>query len=53
MPDYEELYYTLFRATEQAISALIEAQRICEELYLRTPDLPCQLIALPPRETPE
>ncbi len=34
MPDYREMYLTLFRATEQAICVLMEAQRTCEELYL-------------------
>lgn len=35
MPDYKEMYLTLFRATEQAISQLIAAQQTCEELYLQ------------------
>ncbi len=34
MPDYKEMYLTLFRASEDAINTLIEAQRRCEELYL-------------------
>lgn len=34
MPDYREMYLTLFRATEHAICVLMEAQRTCEELYL-------------------
>ncbi|MBS5145489.1 MAG: hypothetical protein KHY89_08315 [Butyricicoccus pullicaecorum] len=34
MPDYEALYHQLFHATENAINALIEAQRECEELYI-------------------
>lgn len=34
MPDYEALYHRLFHATENAINALIAAQRECEELYL-------------------
>lgn len=34
MPDYEALYHRLFHATEDAINALIAAQRECEELYL-------------------
>ena len=33
-PDYKELYFKLFRATEKAINLLIDAQRECEELYL-------------------
>ena len=34
MPDYQELYQMLFRATEHAIQILIDAQRACEEKYL-------------------
>lgn len=34
MPDYKEMYLTLFRATERAVSLLIEAQQSCEECYL-------------------
>lgn len=34
MVDYQEMYLTMMRATEQAIRILIEAQQKCEELYL-------------------
>jgi hypothetical protein len=34
MPDYEEMYLKMFRASEQAASILIAAQRECEELYI-------------------
>lgn len=34
MPDYQELYHKLFRATEDAINRLIQAQQECEELYI-------------------
>lgn len=34
MPDYQELYHKLFRATEDAINCLIQAQQECEELYI-------------------
>ena len=34
MPDYEKMYLTLFRATEEAVNLLIRAQRACEELYI-------------------
>ena len=37
MPDYKEMYLTLFRATEQAINTLIAAQQQCEELYMDAP----------------
>ena len=46
MPDYKEMHLTLFRATEQAINTLIDAQRACEELYIGQPEP--DLIALPP-----
>ena len=39
MPDYKEMYLTLFRATEDAVNALIAAQQQCEELYLNTPQV--------------
>lgn len=38
MPDYKEMYLKLFRATEEAISCLIEAQRECEEMYINAPE---------------
>lgn len=50
MPDYEKMYFRLFRATERAISILIEAQRACEEDYLA--DASPRLVELP-RPKPE
>lgn len=38
MPDYKKMYLRLFRAVESAIALLIEAQRVCEELYMETDD---------------
>ena len=38
MPDYKEMYLKLFRATEEAISCLIDAQRECEEMYINAPE---------------
>lgn len=35
MPDDPEMYLHLMRETERAIPILIEAQRTCEEVYLR------------------
>lgn len=46
MPDYKEMYFTLFRATEQAINTLIEAQRECEELYISEPETELRVIPL-------
>lgn len=34
MPNYEEMYRTMMRATEEAIRIMIEAQRKCEEMYI-------------------
>lgn len=34
MPNYKELYFKLFSATEDAIQTLIAAQQACEELYI-------------------
>lgn len=53
MPDYKKMYLTLFRATEQAISTLIEAQRACEELYISEPETKLQVITLPERAKEE
>lgn len=49
MTDYKEMYLTLFRATEQAINTLIEAQRECEELYISEPETELRVISLPDR----
>ncbi len=35
LPDYREMYFTMVRASEEAMNILIEAQRKCEEMYLR------------------
>ncbi|WP_293007297.1 MULTISPECIES: hypothetical protein [unclassified Oscillibacter] len=38
MPDYEEMYLELFRATERAINILVDAQQKAEEQYLSSPE---------------
>ena len=38
MPDYKEMYFKLFRATEVAINILIKAQQECEEMYISFSD---------------
>ena len=48
MPDYQEMYLTMIRASEKAIRILIEAQQKCEELYLDAEDAPLTLL---PKET--
>lgn len=52
MPNYQEMYFRLFRAAEQAINILIEAQQDCEEMYISSPEP--QLTELPrPEEKSE
>lgn len=53
MPDYKEMYLTLFRATEKAINTLIEAQRTCEELYISEPETELHVVPLPNRTEEE
>ena len=40
MVDYQEMYYKMNRAMEKAINILVEAQRECEEDYLKQTDAP-------------
>ena len=35
MPNYKEMYLKMFRAVEDAVNILIDAQRECEELYIK------------------
>ena len=57
MPDYKEMYLTMVRYSERAqrLSAeaadLIEAQRLCEEMYISAPEP--EIILLPPRNEEE
>ena len=46
MPDYKELYFNMFRASEQAVNVLITAQRECEELYISSSEPDCKVIPL-------
>ena len=34
MPDFEEMYYTLMRASEEALRLMIVAQKECVEMYI-------------------
>ena len=49
MPDYEEMYLKMFRATEKAMSLLIDAQQECEALYINAPET--ELFVLPISQT--
>ena len=48
MSDYKELYFTLFRATEQALNILIAAQQRCEELYISQPEVELTVVEFHP-----
>lgn len=47
MPDYKEMYFKLFRASEKVVSILTEAQRECEEQYIGSPEPGLKLVTLP------
>lgn len=47
MPDYKEMYLTLFRASEQAVNILIEAQQECEEHCISSSEPELTVIPLP------
>ena len=38
MPDWKELYLHMFRESEKAKNIIIDAQRLCEELYITAPE---------------
>lgn len=38
MVDYKELYFKMFRASEEAARILIAARQECEELYISSPE---------------
>lgn len=44
MPDYKEMYLKLFRATENAMRILEEAQLECEEMYISSPEPEIRLL---------
>lgn len=46
MPDYKELYFKLFYASEQAINTQIQAQRECEELYISQPEPDLKVVTI-------
>jgi hypothetical protein len=46
MPDYKEMYLKLFRATEEAVNLLIDAQQACEELYITAPEPELKVVAI-------
>ena len=52
MPDYKEMYFTLFQATTKAITALQEAQQKTEQMYMDD-DTENNLILLYPGKTEE
>lgn len=34
MSDYEEMYLTMLRASEEALRIIIETQKKCEDMYI-------------------
>lgn len=50
MPDWKEMYLTLFRETEKAINILTDAQRQCEEMYINAPEAEIKVLA--PKDPP-
>ncbi len=36
MADYKTMYIKLLKSTEKAVNELINAQRCCEEIYIRS-----------------
>lgn len=34
MSDYEEMYLTMLRVSEEALRIIIEAQKKCEDMYI-------------------
>ena len=39
MLDYQKMYLEMVRETERAINILINAQRKCEEMYIKESDM--------------
>jgi len=44
------MYLKLFRATEEAVNLLIDAQRACEELYITAPEPELKVVAMSQRD---
>ena len=44
------MYLKLFRATEEAVNLLIDAQQTCEELFISVPEPELKVLALPQRD---
>ena len=53
MPDYQEMYLKMARATEKAIRILIEAQQEAEEIYLFEPISEIRVLDFNKNENPE
>ena len=47
MPNYKMLYYQMFRANEQALRILLQAQQAAEQALLAEAEPPLQLAAPP------
>ena len=51
MPDYQEMYYIMVRATEKAMRILIEAKQRCEEMVVSEEAAERAETGDPPKET--
>ena len=47
MADYQKMYRTMFRASEEAVNLLLRAQRECEEMYISAPDSEIKVLEFP------
>jgi len=48
MPDYKKMYLTMFKASEDAVNLLLQAQRECEEIYISSPETDIKVLDLDP-----
>ncbi len=46
MPDYKEMYFRMFKASERAIELLIAVQQECEELLIFSAGTELKIIEL-------
>ena len=53
MPDYKQMYFTLFHACEEAVNILIAAQQACEDIYVKAPEPELKVLTQEQREAGE
>lgn len=52
MPDWKEMYLHMFRATERSINIQIDAQKQCEEMYIRAPEQELRVLSKQDKDDP-